>query len=196
MHVALNNLSSKTIPEKIRLHVDDPLVINKLAQDINERLNVYFHSGHDQLVILCIGTDRSTGDCLGPLVGSRLSQENLPCLQVWGTLNHPVHATNLREKIDQIFSAYRSPFIIAVDACLGRLENVGTITVGKGAIFPGAGVNKNLPPIGDFYITGTVNVGGFMEYMVLQNTRLSLVMKMANIIGEGLILAIKSFFYA
>lgn len=196
MHIALNNLSPKTIPEKIRLHVDDPLVINKLASDINERLSIYFHPGHDQLVILCIGTDRSTGDCLGPLVGSRLSQENFPYIQVCGTLNHPVHATNLKEKIDQIFAEHKSPFIIAIDACLGRLENVGTITVGNGAIFPGAGVNKNLPPIGDFHITGTVNVGGFMEYMVLQNTRLSLVMKMANIIGEGLILAIKSFFYS
>ena len=40
---------------------------------------------------------------------------------------------------------------------------------------PGAGVNKDLPPVGDLYITGVVNVGGFMDYLVLQNTRLYLI---------------------
>ncbi|MNE77605.1 hypothetical protein D3C80_1739330 [compost metagenome] len=34
--------------------------------------------------------------------------------------------------------------------------------------------------MGDISIYGIVNVGGFMEYMVLQNTRLSLVMRMAD----------------
>lgn len=33
---------------------------------------------------------------------------------------------------------------------------------------------------------GIVNVGGFMEYFVLQNTRLSLVMRMAHVIADGL----------
>ena len=35
-------------------------------------------------------------------------------------------------------------------------------------------------------ISGIVNVGGFMEYVVLQNTRLSLVMNMANKIAQVL----------
>jgi len=38
---------------------------------------------------------------------------------------------------------------------------------------------------------GVVNVGGFMEYFVLQNTRLSLVMRMADVIAEGLRLALQ-----
>jgi len=44
-----------------------------------------------------------------------------------------------------------------------------------------------LPPIGDAYVTGVVNVGGFMEYLVLQNTRLSLVIKMADAIARGVV---------
>lgn len=40
-------------------------------------------------------------------------------------------------------------------------------------------------------MTGIVNVGGFMEYFVLQNTRLSLVMNMANVIGDALHLALR-----
>ena len=36
-------------------------------------------SGRRQVVFLCIGTDRSTGDSLGPLIGSRLEAEDRRC---------------------------------------------------------------------------------------------------------------------
>jgi putative sporulation protein YyaC len=138
-----------------------------------------------QLVIVCIGTDRSTGDALGPLVGSRLETllVNDEC-PVYGTLENPVHAVNLSETLATINRLYEKPYIIAIDACLGQLSSVGMISVGNGPIKPGAGVNKNLPEVGDLHITGIVNVGGFMEYFVLQNTRLSVVMKMAECIAQ------------
>ena len=36
------------------------------------------------------------------------------------------------------------------------------------------------------HITGIVNHAGWMDFMVLQNTRLGIVMKMAEIIADGL----------
>lgn len=138
--------------------------------------------------VLCIGTDRSTGDALGPLVGSYLEGWRVGT-QVWGTLDRPVHAANLPETMRELLAADVCP-VIAVDACLGVPEQVGTIVVGKGYIRPGAGVNKDLPPVGDLHVTGTVNVAGYMEYMVLQNTRLSLVMKMARIAAAALALVL------
>ena len=96
--------------------------------------------------------------------------------------------------MDDIKKTYRQPFIIAVDASLGRVENVGTIKIAHGALKPGAGVNKDLPAVGNFHITGIVNVEGFMEYLVLQNTRLFVVMKMANIIAEGMTRGFAKFF--
>lgn len=141
------------------------------------------------MLILCIGTDRSTGDALGPLVGQHLSAIMSPGLAVLGTLDHPVHASNLTQVLDQLDSRYRGWPVVAVDACLGQYGNVGTITIAPGALRPGAGVNKSLPPVGDIFITGTVNVGGMMEYLVLQNTRLSLVMRMAHTIAASIIKA-------
>lgn len=135
---------------------------------------------------ICIGTDRSTGDALGPLVGQHLAATALPNLRVIGTIEHPVHASNLQETLKEIEPYLRDSFTIAVDACLGKPENIGSIAVGRGPLRPGAGVNKSLPSVGDVYVTGTVNVGGIMEYLVLQNTRLSLVMKMAQTIASGL----------
>lgn len=138
------------------------------------------------LVFLCIGTDRSTGDALGPLVGDRLGPALSGMADVLGTLREPVHASNLEERLERLRATSPEAVVVAVDACLGRAENVGTITAGIGALAPGAGVNRVLPEVGSAFVTGTVNVGGFMEYFVLQNTRLYLVMHMAAMIADAL----------
>ncbi|MCZ0754749.1 spore protease YyaC [Anoxybacillus sp. J5B_2022] len=138
------------------------------------------------MAIVCIGTDRSTGDSLGPFVGTMLKEKNLSYFHVYGTLEEPIHAVNLEEKIIAIRSIHENVFMVAVDACLGRLKSVGAITIAEGPVRPGAGVNKQLPPVGDLHITGVVNVSGFMEFFVLQNTRLHLVMSMAKTIANGI----------
>ena len=133
-------------------------------------------------MIVCVGTDRSTGDSLGPLTGWHLKKQRVKA-EVRGTLSSPVHASNLEDCIEDL--QHRGP-IIAVDACLGAKRHVGTVSLCREPLRPGAGVNKDLPTIGDFHITGTVNTSGFMEYHVLQNTRLSLVMSLAQWIARGI----------
>lgn len=131
-------------------------------------------------IVVCVGTDRSTGDALGPLTGHYLSEFNLKHMIVYGTLQDPVHATNLEKYITYIQNNHNNPFIIAVDACLGKPESVGHLIANKGPLRPGAALNKPLPEIGDIHVTGVVNISGFMEYHVLQNTRLSIVNEMAR----------------
>lgn len=160
--------------------------------DFNRNVRGIFQtaaSDRQQPAIVCIGTDRSTGDSLGPLTGTKLSRLR-PDLNVFGTLDNPVHAVNMAELLPKIKDELCNPYIIAVDASLGRLDNVGCLTTGYGAIRPGAAVKKDLPAIGDAYITGIVNVSGFMEAFVLQSTRLSLVMKMADTITAAIMLAL------
>ena len=82
-----------------------------------------------------------------------------------------------------------SPFVVAIDACLGREKSIGQIIVQHGPLLPGKAVNKELPPIGDISIKGVVNVGGFMEMLVLQNTRLHVTYSMSNKIARALLLA-------
>lgn len=171
---------------KVRISYQDPLAIEKFSWDLTYKL-LKLNKANRPVVLVCIGTDRSTGDCLGPLVGTKLSEVEQDFFHICGTLDQPVHAANLEEKLKEIVTTYRNPLIIAVDACLGQLENVGTVSIGTGSLKPGAAVNKTLPEVGDLHITGIVNVGGFMEYMVLQNTRLNLVMQLANCIRDGLL---------
>lgn len=175
-----------------RIHVDDKFAAQSLSLSITEHLSLS-KAERKQITVVCIGTDRSTGDALGPLVGARLVEALTDDVRVLGTLDEPVHAANLHQvlrTLEHAPDAHRRT-IIAVDACLGRSESVGYISVKPGPLHPGTGVHKNLPPIGHFHIMGVVNVGGFMEYFVLQNTRLSLVMRMAHVIAEGLRLGLE-----
>jgi putative sporulation protein YyaC len=170
----------------------EPLKVMHTDKNIHDVLLQKLHSmlsdvpSHQPIVIICVGTDRSTGDSLGPLVGSQLAKHQLDEIHLYGTLEHPVHAMNLNETLSVIHQHFKDPFIVAVDACLGQLTSVGCIQVAYGPVKPGAGVNKDLPAVGNMHITGIVNVGGFMEYFVLQNTRLSLVMNMAEVISKAL----------
>ncbi len=181
----LHNLITcpKHWPEQ-KFNVHHPSVMHHIATSIT-KIAYPALENHQDIVVLCIGSDRSTGDSLGPLTGTKL-QTLSPHINVLGTLDEPVHATNLADVIEHITLSFTNPFIIAVDACLGKLDSVGCVALGYGSVKPGAAVHKELPPVGDAYITGVVNIGGFMEHMVLQSTRLNLVIKMADAIAYGL----------
>ena len=166
-----------------KINHEDELAAEKLASEILDHLPNF---STRPIVFVCIGTDRSTGDSLGPLIGTLLEEKEIAPYHVYGTLDDPIHAVNMDAKLAEIKEKHFNPFIIGIDACLGRLKSVGSIQVGDGPVKPGAGVNKELPEVGNMHITGIVNVSGFMEFFVLQNTRLNLVLKMAKTIANGI----------
>ena len=138
------------------------------------------------VVFLCIGTDRSTGDSLGPLIGYKLRQMRLPKTTVFGTLERPVHAMNLERYLSVLNTCYKDDLIIAVDASVGSREHIGFVTLGKGALKPGLGVSKELRAVGDIFITGIVGSCGSYDPLMLQSVRLSIVMQMADCISGGI----------
>lgn len=148
----------------------------------------YLPTDNRKIVIVCIGTDRCTGDALGPLTGTYLSKYDIQNMSVYGTIHHPVHAKNLAETMDIIYTAYENPFLIAIDASLGKPNSIGYVLTGLGALQPGAALKKDLPNVGDMYIAGIVNMSGFMEFQILQSTRLSIVLDMAQAIAKLLFL--------
>lgn len=178
---------------------DDKFAAFKVARAVSELMTAagLKHKTDSEyrrpIVVMCIGTDRSTGDSLGPLVGDMLSKWKLPGIHVLGTLEEPVHAKNLEEIMAKTAYQYPCAYMVAIDASLGILEHVGSISVGRGPIRPGAGLKKDLPPVGDMHVTGIVNTGGFMDFLVLQSTRLSVVMRMADIIARGMHMAFNEF---
>jgi putative sporulation protein YyaC len=144
---------------------------------------------NQEIIILCIGSDRSTGDSLGPVIGHKFKDFISPGLYLLGDLNQPIHAANLNHCIKSIQKTFDNPFIIAIDASLGKEEHIGMITLGKGPLKPGLGVKKRLPEVGDIHITGIVNSSHNMESASLQTTRLSIIFQIA----DAIVLALRIF---
>lgn len=136
---------------------------------------------HTHIVLLCIGTDRITGDSLGPFVGDKL-QNSLFC-PVYGTIHNPVHAKNLKHALSAI-NRRGTPLVIAVDAALGT--HTDHITVADEGVRPGTAIGKTLPLAGAISITGIVGSEGPSGMKVLQNTRLASVMDMSDIIADAI----------
>ena len=183
MNIKLNRTNKLYVDSKSRF------AKSEFSGALFEYLSTYYNNNYSDLVIVCIGTDRCTGDSLGPLIGYNILNrlKTYDDVHVLGTLSNPVHAKNLDENIDYINTSFEKPFIVAIDACLGSFNKVGFISISNKPLKPGAGVNKVLPSIGHVSILGIVNTGGFMEYMVLQSTRLHLVMHLADIISSSFV---------
>lgn len=135
---------------------------------------------------LCIGSDRHILDCLGPLTGTML-QERVPQLLIYGTLDKPLHAGNLLHELPAIKK--RQPgAILALDASVGREEELGMIRLRDEPLMPGKALLKGLPPIGDFSLTGVVSRRSENRLKSTQNGSLGAVYQIARLISKALAL--------
>lgn len=143
---------------------------------LSERLVSYISK---DTVIACIGTDKCIGDCLGPLVGTFLKEKGIK-IPVYGTLDEPIHALNIHERLNFIKNQNPNAQIIGIDACLGREEDIGEIRIRDYAISPGKGVGKELPEVGVASVIGIVDSSDNSELFFSRSIRLSFVMNMAK----------------
>ncbi|MEW9670400.1 spore protease YyaC [Ammoniphilus sp. 3BR4] len=140
------------------------------------------HVSRDDVVFFCIGTNQISGDCLGPLVGSYLKTNGYA--NVFGTLQDPIDAKNIKEKILEV---PKGKFIIAIDAALGTFSYVESFSVFTGPLRPGAGIGKELPAIGNVGIVGIVNLKDWRtDSQILFRTPLSIVIPMVITLSSAL----------
>jgi len=142
----------------------------------------------ENTIIVCIGTDKCIGDCLGPLVGTILTENFYP-LPVYGTLSSPIHALNIDDRLNEIYATHPNASIIGVDACLGDEEDIGQIRIRDYAIHPGKGVGKELPEVGVASVIGIVDSSINSEFFFSRSIRLSFIMNMAKIVSKIFIYA-------
>lgn len=133
------------------------------------------------MTFLCIGTDRSSGDCLGPWVGTLLQEAGFE--RVVGTLESPCDSDQLPDVIPTLPATGK---ILALDACLGRPESIGAYLVAAAPLIPARSVGKKFPPVGAFSVAGIVNETDPKPFWTLQSTSLFRVMNMARIMAEAI----------
>ncbi len=170
---------------KIKANYLNPLSYYKIACFLKDYMN-------QDTVIVCIGTDRCIGDCLGPLVGTLLVKNEFP-LPVCGTLKDPIHALNIEKKLKELKKAYPISNIIGIDACIGDVDSVGEIQARDCPVHPGKGVGKSLPKIGDTSIIGIVDSNSNNDLFTSNTIRLSFISDMSIVILHSLIHAYHMF---
>ena len=140
-------------------------------------------------MFICIGTDRATGDALGPLVGHMLAKSSGAA--VYGNLQEPVHAGNISQNMAEILRRHEKALVVAIDASLGSSDKIGKLIVKEGGLAPAMAIGEALPKVGRIGIAGIVNVSsgasGLCPLAVLSSTRLSIVMQMAEVIAAGIV---------
>lgn len=142
----------------------------------------------NNMAIVCIGTDKCIIDSLGPLIGTMLTKNNI-CVDVYGTLENPVHGMNMNERVREI-KRKNYNLIIAIDACLSNKKEQGTIEVREKPLTPGRGIGRQLPEIGDVSIIGITGTSDKPFNELIETTRLSEVYEMAEVISSGILNAV------
>lgn len=137
-------------------------------------------------VIVCVGSDLSVGDSLGPVTGTKLC-EKLKGLNVYvyGTLAKPITAHEVKYMSAFLANTHPGSPVIAIDAAVGVAGDIGLIKVSNRPLSPGSGANKRLNKIGEVSILGIVAEKSLFNYSLFSATRLNVVYKMADIIAEG-----------
>lgn len=139
----------------------------------------------DEIIVVCIGTDRNVGDSLAPIVGTRLKNTS-NCI-IYGIIGDTVNALNVDDINKHIETNYPNALVIAVDAGLGKEENIGKVTVNFGAIHPSKGIGRDLLPIGDISIVGIVGRDNIQNPLdLLHQASLYDIINMSDIIVEVL----------
>ena len=133
----------------------------------------------------CIGTDRSTGDALGPLVGQRLLKLGFDPdgghRDARGAAPRPQPRASACGRCGR---TRRAPSWWRSTRPSGRRRASASVNLRRGGLLPGQGVGKALPAVGELSLTATVNVqAGALDVQILQSTRLYLVQELAEMIG-------------
>jgi len=166
------------------IHYQDGTAAQSLANALREQFLMDQKGDKYLPLFFMVGATSSTGDALGPFIGWFLKRKGFAG-EFLGDLNEPVHATNIKEKVNEAWmramKRNKFPYIIAVDAAVGR---PGRITVNRGPLKPGAGMGKTLPQVGSIHIMGGTAHFPFMIWF----TGLDQTVAMAETIADGLIL--------
>lgn len=166
--------------EAVKIFHHDKLAAAVLAHNLGVLLA---HTVQEPL-FLCIGSDRHLLDCLGPLTGTML-QDAIPGITVMGTLDAPLHARNLIPALDGFTAHHRGRPVIAVDASVGSPAEIGLLQLRAGSLAPGKALAKTLPEVGDYALTGVVEIRANRSGVRNKQAGLGLVYNMAQVLSQA-----------
>ena len=158
--------------------------VKELETGINDLCENYTN-----VVILCIGTIKIVGDSVGPLIGENIKNMENKYIQVYGTIKKTINFNNAKILLTEIFSKYKNPYVITIDAALANKESIGKIFLNKGYIKIGKALEKSICFYSNLNVKCVVgeNTNSKMQNLIeLKNVNEKEVRKIANMVSWGL----------
>lgn len=137
-------------------------------------------------VIICIGSDKISGDCVGPLTGVALREKLNIKAFVYGTTENAVHGKNLAAYLAFIQSVHQNNPIIAVDACMSDCHRAGEIKVIKGGVHPQRALTRRKNPVGNLGVLAVVSKTSANPLSALMSVAIDDVEKLSNKVAFAL----------
>ncbi len=109
----------------------------------------------ENVVVVCIGSEKIAGDSLAPLVGDELRERYAVKNFVYGTTDESINGRNYDEWLEFVAEVHKGAKILAVDAGLGAVASVGKIRLTSGVV-PKKAVTGGGKTVGDAGIVGIV----------------------------------------
>lgn len=143
---------------------------------------------------LCLGTDRVIGDSLGPIIGTKLKeyikQNNIEDINIIGSLEEPLNSLNYNKVKD--IKGYK----ILIDSAISNEYKIGSIIIEKNSKILKQIINEDKMINSDIvikYIISEDLKNKNLNFIKLQNIKLSYIYKAANDISKSLINVIKKY---
>ena len=165
---------------------------NQLVQELQDQLCCFEKiNAFSDIIILCVGSNKVVGDCIGPIVGQKLNKllQNNESIHVYGDMEKTLNLKNAEPIIKKALYEYANPFIITVDSALGRQEMVKKIVVSSGEIKIGNSLGRSINYDSHINIKGVVGeykntIDENMETLKL--VKPELVMRLSEIVVHGI----------
>ena len=149
---------------------------------------------NQNLTFLCIGTDRVTGDSLGPIVGSNLEKyvkkNNIKNIKVIGNLENNLSNTNIN-KIEN-----NNGIRIVIDSAISNTYDIGDIIIDKSPIKIRQALNSSKDINSDIAIKCIVGKNfedSSENFLMLQNIKIGIVLNLAEKLSTTLYEVIENY---
>ena len=126
---------------------------NELSNLIKVKMN---ELGKSKIIWACVGEPGVPFDSIGPVLGSNLKKEGF---NVIGTAESPLNVTGLKNNEKVLEKLHEEYLVIAIDACAtSEPSHMSNIILRDFELRPGAGVGRDIPPVGHLSIVAATAV--------------------------------------
>lgn len=154
-------------------------------------LSNIINNNEKNIIFLCIGTTKVTGDSVGPIVGTKLKQKlkYQKNINIIGDIENNISY----EIIKNIINDLNNELVIVIDSCLADKNNVGKIFIQNSGLKYAEALKKSNKYIGNASIKAIVGQNtnsSVRNYLNLKKVSEEQVQEMSQIISNGIIEAI------